>query len=64
MATIDTGAGGISITNLGIGNVRSVGERPRFSIDLENGLIHGIEQIDVVARLSVQLPQDAIFANG
>ena len=43
MAPVDTGAGGVGITDVGLGDILSVSQSPGFTIHRKNGLFHGVE---------------------
>ena len=64
MAPLDTEVGRIGVTDTGRGDILPIGKLPGVSIHLENRLVHGVEQVEVVTCRAIQLPQNAVFAHG
>ena len=56
MAPVDTGAGRVGVTDTGGGDIPSICQPPGVPIHVENRLVHGVEQIQVVTGSAIQFP--------
>ena len=63
MAAVNTRAGGVGVADAGARYVLAVSQRASVAVNSKDGLRHGVEQVDVFARLAIELPEDAVFTD-